>query len=173
MKKPTQKQLALEYGLSVATLCNYLKDGIDIYNKQQVLDYAQSQNLCNANEDKDLQLLTLAEMDDSEEVPPSASALQLKLEKLRHETSIKERQSELLKLELEERKGDLISLTEVCESNTEIASKIRSQLKTLSVSLPPQLEGLDVRTMSKKIDSAVQEVLEYLYQELKIKEPND
>jgi transcriptional regulator with XRE-family HTH domain len=63
MKNPnikTQAQLAKEYGISLSTLKSYKKDGVNIYNKQQVMDYAMGQEHCNANEDK---LLSLTEED--------------------------------------------------------------------------------------------------------------
>jgi transcriptional regulator with XRE-family HTH domain len=164
-KKKTQKQLALEYGLSKATLNNYQKDGVDIHNKQQVLDYAMGQNVCNANEDRDL-LLTEADVEDV--VSNTPTMLQLKLDKLRHETAIKQKQDQLLQIELDVKRGDLISLTHVAESNTEIATKVKGRLKALCISLPPQLEGLNVRSMSKKIEESIFEVLESLYDELKI-----
>lgn len=164
-KKKTYKQLAKEYGLSTSTLENYKKDGIDIYNKQQVLDYSLGQERCNANEDKDI---TLTEEDVEDVLPNTPTMLQLKLEKLQHETAIKQKQDQLLQLDLEERRGDLISLTEVAESNTEIATKVKGHLKALCVSLPPQLEGLTIRDMSKKIEQSVFEVLEALHNEFKI-----
>jgi transcriptional regulator with XRE-family HTH domain len=94
-KKKTQKQLALEYGLSKATLNNYQKDGVDIHNKQQVLDYAMGQNVCNANEDRDL-LLTEDDVEDV--VSNTPTMLQLKLDKLRHETAINRSKTNYYKL---------------------------------------------------------------------------
>jgi multidrug efflux pump subunit AcrB len=94
--------------------------------------------------------------------------LALKLEKLQHETSIKKKQDQLLKLELDQKRGDLISLTQVAETNIEIATKVKARAKALTVSLPPQLEGLSVRDMAKKIDESIHQMLTDLYEELKI-----
>ena len=75
-------------------------------------------------------------------------AKELRLEKLRAETDLKKSQAEKAALELEVTRGNLISLDEVCEAQTAIAAKVKAQLKALSVTLPPQIEGLEARDMS-------------------------
>ena len=97
-------------------------------------------------------------------------AKELRLEKLRAETDLKKSQAEKAALELEVTRGNLISLDEVCEAQTAIAAKVKAQLKALSVTLPPQIEGLEARDMSKRIAEAADQILTYLFEEFQIEE---
>lgn len=150
----SQEQLSDLYGVTSRTLRRYKSEGVDIYDPEAVRAWQKNLPECNAN---DYQV-------DGEDADT------LKLRKLTAETLKKEREAELLKLELEEQEGKLIPVDEVSELNLQIASKVKAQLKAMILSLPPKLEGLSVKQMSKIIQEEIYQSLEYLYGELNVEE---
>lgn len=150
-KKLSQEQLSELYGVSSRTLRRYAKEGVDIYDPDAVRTWQKNLPECHMND-----------------VIEGEDADSLKLRKLTAETLKKEREAELLKLELEEQVGKLIKVDEVSELNIQIASKVKAQLKAMILSLPPKLEGLSVKQMSKIIQEEIYQSLEFLYGELSI-----
>lgn len=154
--KPTIKALAEKYGVDDRTLRTYRDEGgIDIYNEAEVELYMESLGVSNNAPD---------------EFVDKDAFIEMKFKKLTHETNLKESESILKDLLVKEKQGDLINVNEVAELQTQIASKCKAQLKKLILSLPPRLEGLTVKEMSKIIEESVFETLEFLHSEFNIED---
>lgn len=147
--KMSLQRLAETYGVEVSTVKRYKRQGVDVYNPEAFKSFQSVQTDLAAN-DKTPQ-----------------DAFGLKLRKLAAETRDKEAGAELTEILLAKTKGELVEIGLVMETNLQIAGKIKAQLKRLIVELPPKLDGLTATKMSPVIREHVEDILQYLYDELK------
>ena len=136
------KDLEISTGVSRKTLRKYQAEGIDITDVAAVKARHGALN--------------------------GADASAVRLANLKEDNRKKKLENEIKELDLAQKRGALVSLAEICESNTAIAAKVKAQINTLALTLPPICEGLTAREMKARIETAADDILTFLWGEFGI-----
>ena len=139
---PPIKDLEILTGVSRKTLRKYELEGIDISDVAAVKERKGTLN--------------------------GADATEVRLLNLKEDNKRKRIDNEIKELDLAQKRGELVSLAEICESNTAIAAKVKAQINTLALTLPPICEGLTAREMKARIETAADDILTFLWGEFGI-----
>lgn len=152
-KKESIKQISNRLGIPERSISRYKAEGCNIYDDDELEQFRAAQTYVGANES-----------------PDTDDALELKVRKLKAETGIKEKQEELLHLELEQERKNLIKIQDVTDTMIQIAARMKSSLKAFIISMPPKLAGLDERQMRTILEEDIYNLLSELNAEFSIDE---